>query len=103
MSEPTAPMSIDDILDWQARAAVEAAIRSIAYGEDLKIVVTQELIDKHRAEAKAAIKAYIGELIGEDEPTVFKLPLKNKTGVLNDPAAHSRNLLRQSLRQKAGL
>lgn len=51
---------IDKALDWQVRALIEAYFESyfesMAKGKNLKVVITQELLDKHKRLAAEDIK-----------------------------------------------
>lgn len=83
--EPTAPMSIDEILErFELRCKKETFTNNATY------------------QAKAAIKAYIAELLGEMESRETE-DMRLKSWTPEDYKAFGRNELRAELRQKAGL
>ena len=54
-------LTVSEILDWQSRAVIEATLEVIGYGKNPKVVVTEKLINKHKAEAERQINELLRE------------------------------------------
>lgn len=77
----------DAALVWVNDAALEALLEHTKTGADLKDLLTDELYEKHRQKAKAALDELFLEVVGDKNPnenmTVHKLG-----GVIVDPHAN---------------
>jgi len=54
-------LTVSEILDWQSRAVIEATLEVIGYGKNPKVVVTEKLINKHKAQAERQLNELIRE------------------------------------------
>lgn len=65
-------MTVEEVLDWHTRVIAEAYFETIAKGKDIKVVITQELIDKHKAKAKATLHELLLKELPEKIDTVLE-------------------------------
>lgn len=65
---------IEDALDWQLRATIEAMFEAEKTGKPIKVHVTQELIDKHKSKATTQIIDLIESVIPEEKKTDIEIP-----------------------------